>query len=266
MQNAKCKMIVENCKSNFLCETSALHHIKASTSGGGVTRRVTEGVPLHYREVKMIERLIVKLISIPFILICLTVHEYAHGFVAYKLGDDTAKNSGRLTLSPMAHLDWLGALCMLLFNFGWAKPVPVNPYNFKKGGSKGIVWVSLAGPLSNLIFAFLIVLVYGVLFYTLPWARGNIYVSLIAQSWAALNVGLAVFNLVPVPPLDGSKVLMYFLPYDKRTWMHRNENMLYMALMLLAFSGMLSRIISPAINLIITGIYKLADLILFFLK
>lgn len=209
--------------------------------------------------------LLVKLICIPFIFISLTVHEYAHGYVAYKLGDDTAKNSGRLTLNPLAHIDWFGALAMLLLNFGWAKPVPVNPYNFRKGGSKGIVWVSLAGPVSNLLLAFLIVLIYGVLYYTIPAAAHSKYPGLIAQSWAAMNIGLAVFNLIPIPPLDGSKVLMYFLPYDRQNWMRANENMLYMAVMLLAFTGVIGRIITPVSSLLLSGIYKLVNLLLFFL-
>ena len=212
------------------------------------------------------QELIIKILLIPLIFVSLTVHEYAHGYVAYRMGDYTAKNSGRLTLNPLAHIDWIGALCMLLFSFGWAKPVPVNPYNFRKGGSKGIVWVSIAGPLSNIILAFLIVLIYGVLFYTIPFVRTNLYINLIAQSWSAMNIGLAVFNLIPVPPLDGSKVLMYFLPYDKKCKMQQYENMLYMALMLFALTGGISRIITPIINLLLTGIYNVVDLLLFFLN
>lgn len=96
--------------------------------------------------------LLLKLISIPLIFACMTVHECAHGYIAYKMGDNTAKNAGRLTLNPLKHIDWFGALAMFLVGFGWAKPVPVNPYNFKKSGAKGIVWVSLAGPISNLLF------------------------------------------------------------------------------------------------------------------
>lgn len=214
----------------------------------------------------MLQSIIVKLISIPFIFACLTVHECAHGYVAYLLGDNTAKESGRLTLNPLAHIDWLGAAAMLLVGFGWAKPVPVNPYGFKKGGARGIVWVSLAGPVSNLIFAFIIVFVYGILFYTMPQVRSNVYVSLIAQSWASLNVGLAVFNLVPVPPLDGSKVLMYFLPYNASAWMEQNSNTLYLGLMLLTFAGFLNKIISPVISYTLSFIYSGADFLLFFVK
>ena len=220
----------------------------------------------------MLQSIIIKLISIPFIFACLTVHECAHGYVAYLLGDNTAKESGRLTLNPLAHIDWLGAAAMLLVGFGWAKPVPVNPYRFKKGGARGIVWVSLAGPVSNLIFAFIIVFVYGILYYTVPAIRMGIgshwgmYVRLIAQSWASLNVGLAVFNLVPIPPLDGSKVLMYFLPYNASAWMEQNQNTLYLGLMLLTFAGFLNKIITPVISYTLSLIYHGADLLLFFVK
>ena len=108
----------------------------------------------------LVNSFIVKLFTLPFIFICLTVHEFSHGFVAYKLGDTTAKDAGRLSLNPFKHVDWLGVLAMLLLGFGWAKPVPVNPYRFKKSGARGIVWVSLAGPVSNLIFAFLLLCIY----------------------------------------------------------------------------------------------------------
>lgn len=214
----------------------------------------------------MLQNLIVKLISIPFILVCLTVHECAHGYAAYLLGDNTAKENGRLTLNPLAHIDWLGAAAMLLVGFGWAKPVPVNPYRFKKGGARGIVWVSLAGPLSNLIFAFIIIFVYGILFYTINWTHSPVYLSLIAQSWASLNIGLAVFNLIPVPPLDGSKVLMYFLPYNASAWMEQNQNMLYVGLMLLTFAGFLSKFMSPVITVVFRLIFSGADALLFFVK
>lgn len=214
----------------------------------------------------MLQRIIIKLISIPFILICLTVHECAHGYAAYLLGDNTAKENGRLTLNPLAHIDWLGAAAMLLVGFGWAKPVPVNPYRFKKGGARGIVWVSIAGPLSNLVFAFIIIFVYGVLFYTLPAVRTSMYIPLIAQSWASLNIGLAVFNLIPIPPLDGSKVLMYFLPYNASSWMEQNQNTLYLGLMLLTFAGFLSKFMSPIIRFILNLTYSGADLLLFFVK
>lgn len=206
--------------------------------------------------------LLVKVLTLPFIFICLTVHEFSHGFIAYKLGDNTAKEAGRLTLNPFKHVDWLGVIAMLLLGFGWAKPVPVNPYRFKKSGARGIVWVSLAGPVSNLIFAFLLLLVWEIAYYFFPTLFMNYYFYNILQSVIAINVGFAVFNLVPVPPLDGSKVLEYFLPYSARSWMERNGNILYMILLIAVFTGVLSRIITPVASVILRGLQFVADFII----
>ena len=203
--------------------------------------------------------LLLKLISIPLIFACMTVHECAHGYIAYKMGDNTAKNAGRLTLNPLKHIDWFGALAMFLVGFGWAKPVPVNPYNFKKSGAKGIVWVSLAGPISNLLFGFAVLLIWYILRYTAPAVAMNTIVYGIAGGLASLNFGLAIFNLVPIPPLDGSKVMMYFLSYKARVWLEQNQNMLYMGLMLLVFTGILGRIISPVITVTFDGLNFLAQ-------
>ncbi len=142
------------------------------------------------------------------VLLAITFHETAHGFVAYKLGDPTAKNQGRLTLNPLAHLDPVGALMMFIAGFGWAKPVPVNPFFFNGDRTKGMMLVSVAGPVTNLVLSFVAYFIYaaGGGFVTVPFL--NVFLT----QMIVLNIYLAIFNLIPVPPLDGSKILAGFLP------------------------------------------------------
>lgn len=209
----------------------------------------------------MLDLVLEKLITIPLIFICLTVHEFAHGFVAYRLGDTTAKEMGRLTLNPIRHIDWIGAFAMFFLGFGWAKPVPVNPYRFTKSGSRGIIWVSIAGPLSNIIMAFIAVIAYVLLAYMVPATMTNL-IGVLLRSFITLNIGFAVFNLIPIPPLDGSKVLMYFLPYNAKCRMEQKQNMLFMLLMLASFMGVLGRIITPIAMALINGMVELVVFIL----
>lgn len=150
------------------------------------------------------------ILLIPPILAALTVHEYAHGWVAYRLGDPTAKDQGRLTLNPLAHLDPIGTILLFIAFFGWAKPVPVNPYNFRRP-RQDMIWVALAGPGSNVLLAMAI----GAIFQPLlnqgfiePY--GITYTMLTLAVF--LNLMLAFFNLLPIPPLDGSKVVGGLLP------------------------------------------------------
>lgn len=151
------------------------------------------------------------------VLLSLSVHELSHGLAAYGLGDKTAKNSGRLSLNPIHHMDPVGALCLFLFGFGWAKPVPVNPWNFrsKKGG---MVLTSLAGPISNFILAFFAqfgVVVLGRMSFASDTQFSFMVATvgyIICQYLMFINLGLGLFNLIPVPPLDGSKVLNAILP------------------------------------------------------
>ena len=166
------------------------------------------------------EKVVYYLLSAIAALIALTVHEYCHGYAAYKLGDDTAKSFGRLTLNPLKHLDPYGAVCMVLFHIGWAKPVPINPRNFKDP-KKGFAITAAAGPLSNLILgfvsAFLYLLTFAIvrdirfqsenfLFYTIQNTLNFLYI------FHSINIGLGLFNLLPIPPFDGSRLLNVILP------------------------------------------------------
>ena len=156
-------------------------------------------------------------------LCAIVVHELSHGFVAYLLGDKTAKQQGRLTLNPIKHIDPIGAICLVFFKFGWAKPVPVNPY-MMKNRKMGLVLVSFAGPLSNFLLAIvsvsLLSIFYSESFFVL---ENQLYVYKdLPYLWdflfdlTLINIGLGVFNLIPVPPLDGSKILAQFLPVKAR--------------------------------------------------
>ncbi|MCD7903497.1 MAG: site-2 protease family protein [Oscillospiraceae bacterium] len=151
------------------------------------------------------------LISVIPALLCITLHELAHGFAAWRLGDSTAKNAGRLTLNPLRHLDVLGLLMMVVFKFGWAKPVPVNMRNFRNPKT-GMAICAAAGPLCNLLLGALLLFLYGLLFS--PLSDGGTAAQLVldmALQAAYLSLALAVFNVIPIPPLDGSKVLFSFL-------------------------------------------------------
>ncbi len=168
------------------------------------------------------------------VLIILTVHEYAHGYAAYKLGDGTAKNLGRLTLNPIKHIDPLGALCMLLFHFGWAKPVPINARNFKNP-KRDFALVALAGPLSNLISAFISAFFYQLLlavFSGIEFKSEFLFslalnFLLFTELFHIINIGIGIFNLIPVPPLDGSRILNVFLPPKAYFAVMRHEQKIY---------------------------------------
>lgn len=147
------------------------------------------------------------IIKIPVLLFAITIHEYAHGRSASFLGDPTAKYSGRLSFNPIHHIDPLGALCLFLFNFGWARPVPINPANFKKI-RRDVTIVSLSGPVSNLIVGMIAGLFIRYLLFP-----SEIYIKILLYM-LLMNVGLGLFNLIPIPPLDGSHVLENILPYN----------------------------------------------------
>lgn len=197
----------------------------------------------------MIDSILNTLIWLPGIIVALTFHEYAHGKVADYLGDNTPYYQGRLTLNPLPHIDWVGFLMLLFFKFGWAKPVQVNPYNFRKVGiKKGMMLVSLAGPLMNLILA-----AAGMAFskFLLPWQL-NEWVAMFMQllfPFVYINLILAAFNLLPVPPLDGYKILTGLLPDAGANFLYSLEQYGPLILLLLVVSGTTGQFIGPIINI-----------------
>ena len=207
------------------------------------------------------------LVSVPGVLIAITFHEFAHGYVAYKLGDNTAKLEGRLSLNPLDHLDPIGTLMLLLAGFGWGKPVNVNPSNYTRKISmeKGEALVSLAGPLMNIILSIIFAIIYFAIYkfanVTFLSSTVGTVLMLLISATISINVGLGIFNLIPLPPLDGSKVIMPILPYNAKQWFINNEKIFYIIFVVIWITGLAGTIISPVINLVSTGILNLARLI-----
>lgn len=199
------------------------------------------------------------LINVPITLIALTVHEFAHGWVSQKQGDPTPRYEGRLTLNPLAHLDVMGTILMILTGFGWAKPVGVNPMYYKDR-KKGMALTAIAGPVANFILAFIGVIM-GVLFnilgIKLAWSASVINIlNWIFYVFAYRNLCFMVFNLIPVPPLDGSKVLGMFIPNGTYYKILQYERYAIILIMLLSLSGAFDRIIGGGVSMfmsLITG-------------
>lgn len=181
------------------------------------------------------------------VFLCLTIHETCHGLAAYALGAPTAKSMHRLSLNPLRHIDWIG-LCMMFFcGFGWAKPVPVDPRYFRKP-KQGMALTALAGPVSNLLLALLLLLCSRLIYDFAPYSDlWNLVFGFLLDT-AVLSIGLGVFNLVPIPPLDGSKVLAAFLPDRTYFQLMRYERYGMLLLIFLSFQGVGGGAISAAIN------------------
>jgi len=213
----------------------------------------------------ILDFLIELIIIFPSVLIALSFHECAHGFAAYKLGDPTAKYMGRLTLNPIRHIDPIGAICMLIAHFGWAKPVPIDITNFKHP-KRDLAISALAGPLSNIFLGFIGCFVYVLTVYLLPnqvesqfaYEMIRILVTFLYY-FAWLNISLALFNLLPIPPLDGSKILYAFLPPKANNWckMHEREIALGFMIILIVDSRFLGGYITGFLSLGVNAIFDL---------
>lgn len=194
------------------------------------------------------------IIQIPVLLLALTFHEFAHGYVAYRLGDPTAKSQGRLTLNPLKHLDPLGTIAFIFIKFGWAKPVPVNPYYFRNP-KKDMLLVALAGPATNLALAVICSLLAKGMVPVMHIFAGSalnttvfypLQMCFVYSVW--INVLLCIFNFLPIPPLDGSRILMGILPDNLGQQFAQLERFSFIIILILVFSGVLGKIIMPLIK------------------
>ncbi len=196
----------------------------------------------------LVIRLIVALIALP-------IHECAHGYAAYRMGDHTAERQGRLTLNPLAHFDPIGTLAIILFGFGWARPVPINPLNFENP-KKGMMLSSLAGPMSNIGLAFLAMVLYKLTWIPTYLGLSGAFLSTIETFLVymiSINITLGVFNLIPIPPLDGSRIATYFLPQRIYFKIMQYENIIFIALIIALWFGILDGPIS-FVSSFVTGL------------
>ena len=202
--------------------------------------------------------------TLPGVIVAITFHEFAHAFVADKLGDDTPRRQGRLNLNPLSHIDPVGFFMLIFAHFGWGKPVEINPANFnrKRSMSAQEALVALAGPVMNLIIAIVLtIILFTITTFTPTFilSTTGMLIGLTLQMAISVNIGLGVFNLIPLPPLDGSKILMHFLPYNAKTWFENNAQIFYIVFIVLWVTNLISYIISPVINIVSTGIYSMVS-------
>lgn len=207
------------------------------------------------------------LLTLPAVLVAITFHEFAHAFAADKLGDDTPRRQGRLNLNPFSHLDFFGSIMLVFAGFGWGKPVEINPRNFNRNVrmTVGEMIVAAAGPIMNIILAFVFAIIYFAVVKFVPTfgatTVGGI-ILLLVEICISINVGLGIFNLIPLPPLDGSKIIMGFLPYNIKGWFERYYQVFYIVFIAIWVTGIAGYIISPVIELVSSGIIRLVAMIL----
>lgn len=218
-------------------------------------RKLFHGQPVNFMSAMM------QILAVLFVIFCiLPLHEYAHGWMARKLGDDTAERDGRLTMNPLASVDPAGSLFLLLFGFGWAKPVPIDPRNFKHP-KRDMALTALAGPVANLLAGWVGVIVYYIIqlgFFRETGMPGWLAQFLVA--YISINASLAAFNLVPLPPLDGSKILGAFLSDRALASYYRYQNIIVMVAFVVLFTGMLGRPLAIFQNSLLNFVIWLGEL------
>lgn len=200
------------------------------------------------------------LLLLPGVLIALTFHEFAHAITAVKLGDNTPKIQGRVNLNPIKHVDPVGFIFLIVAQFGWGKPVEIDSRNFnsKHSISKAEAIVAAAGPLANFILAFIFLIIYRVVFIATDITAGlsaqALEVTYIITIYTIMiNIGLGVFNLIPLPPLDGSKILTHFLPYNGKQWFRNNEQTFYIIFLLVWITGIAREFLQPVFQAVLLG-------------
>ena len=199
------------------------------------------------------------LLTLPAVLLAISCHEFAHAFVADRFGDTTPRNQGRLSLNPIKHLDFTGFILMMFTHIGWGKPVEINPNNFNSNKSRSFceTMVALAGPVMNFILAIVSVII--VVFLSIVWGESSIIVNQVIAFlylFSIVNIGLGVFNLIPLPPLDGEKIFKSVLPYKVKNWLDANYYTLYWVFMILWMFGILDVVVGPLTNTIFELLYK----------
>ncbi|WP_242966805.1 site-2 protease family protein [Desulfosporosinus sp. FKA] len=200
--------------------------------------------------------------NIPALMIGFAFHEYAHAWAADRLGDPTPQSQGRLTMNPLVHLDLFGTLMALLYQFGWAKPVMINPHYFKGNKRRGRMLVALAGPAANMIIAFLALLTWYISMHWLHGTEWSYVIQMVLKSIVFMNLGLGIFNLLPIPPLDGFSILTGILPERLARHLYLLEQYGLIILVILLFTDVLNIVLYPAMNGIVLIYQSIITMIL----